>query len=77
MSDTPKLSSTRLPKGLMSKITQYENAVEVAAHAGAFPKEDRQHIIQTAVRKRFLLEQAIVKLLAEKDHEIQQASLKY
>lgn len=66
------LNARKLPKGLKSKITQYENAVEVAAHAGTYHKEDREFILAKARQKRFLLEQEILKVLAEKDLEIEQ-----
>lgn len=65
------LNARKLPKGMKSKITQYEQAVEVAAFVGSYPKEDREHILATARRKRFLLEQEILKIIAEKELEIE------
>lgn len=65
------LNARKLPKGLKSKITQYEQAVEIAAFVGTHPKEDREHILATARRKRFLLEQEILKVIAEKELEIE------
>jgi len=45
--------------------------VEVAAFVGSYPKEHRKHIPATARRKRFLLEQEILKIIAEKELEIE------
>lgn len=67
------LNARELPKSLKSKITQYENAVEIAAFVNSYPKEDREFILSTARRKRFLLEQEILKVLAEKELEFEKA----
>jgi hypothetical protein len=71
------LNARKLPKGMKSKITQYEQAVDVAAHAGSYRKGDREHILATARRKRFLLEQEILKIIAEKELEIEELIEKY